>query len=273
MAVVFYPISTADAVLTAAIDPQEGLRPTDGVMLSPLPDAKLDLDHLTAAIIHEQYGTRGKNGGGYSMAGGFCGGIGGAIIETVAKGILAWMTLRDVINFGGIGNTLSMRQKKIFVQPILDWGSSVCSQALSMLNPLWGGRGRSTAAGIGSSSGPGSRTHLWELSMGAIGAGVFGGHASGGRWHITTVMNGRHTPYETVFAREVAEAARRAGFTAEHIPSLMRKMTPIVEAMPVEPGRDIRECYDIVNNRPLPWYQELGRSVQRELANNFGLVF
>ena len=273
MAAVFYPISTADAVLTAAIDPVKGLRPTDGVLLSPLPDIKLDLDHLTAAIIHEQYGTRAKNGGGYSMAGGFCGGTAGAIIETIAKGIMAWMTLRDVFNGGGIGNTLSMRQKKIVVQPILNWGSSVCSQALGTMNPLWGGRGFGTSAGIGSSSGPGSRTHLWELSMGAIGSGVAGGTGNGGRWHITTIMNARHTPYESVFSREVAEATRRAGITEEELPALMRKLTPKLEAMSVEPGRDIRECYDIVNNHPLPWYLELGRSVQRELADEFGLAF
>ncbi|MBC7236573.1 MAG: monomethylamine:corrinoid methyltransferase [Chloroflexi bacterium] len=273
MAAVFYPISTADAVLTAAIDPLNGLRPTDGVLLSPLPDVKLDLDHLTAAIVHEQYGTRAKNGGGYSMAGGFCGDLAGAIIETIAKGILAWMTLRDVINGGGVGNTLSMRQKKIVVQPVLSWGSSVCSQALGKLNPLWGGRGKSTAAGIGSSSGPGSRTHLWEIAMGAIGSGVFGGDPSGNRWHIATVMNARHTPYETLFAREVAEATRRAGITEQDIPHLMNKMTPMLEAMPVQPGRDIRECYDLKNNRPLPWYQELGKAVQKELAAEFGLVF
>ena len=268
-----YPLSTADAVLTAAIDPEKGLRPTDGVLLSPLPDVKLDLDHLTAAIIHEQYGTRGKNGGGYSMAGGFCGGIEGAIIETIAKGILAWMTLRDVFNGGGVGNTLSMRQKKIVVQPILNWASSVCSQALGKLNPLWGGRGRGTSAGIGSSSGPGSRTHLWEISMGAIGAGVYGGLPTGNRWHITTIMNARHTPYESVFAREVPEATRHAGITEEQLLGLMRKMTPMLEAMPIQPGRDIRECYDIVNNGPLPWYVDLARSVKGELAEEFGLDF
>jgi methylamine--corrinoid protein Co-methyltransferase len=273
MAAILYPISTADAVLTAAIDPEHGLRPTDGILLSPLPDAKLDLDHLTAAIVHEDYGTRGKNGGGYSMAGGFCGGIAGAIIETIAKAILAWMTLRDVFNGGGIGNTLSIRQKAIKVQPILNWGSSVCSQALAMANPLWGGRGFSTSGGIGSSSGPGSRTHLWEISMGAIGAGIAGTEASGGRWHITTIMNARHTPYETVFAREVAEATRRAGISEKDIPALMKRLTPRLEAMPVQQGRDIRECYDIVNNRPLPWYLERGRSVQRELSVEFGLVF
>jgi hypothetical protein len=271
MVAIFYPISTADAVLTAAIDPVKGLRPTDGVLLSPLPDAKLDLDHLTAAIVHEQYGTRGINGGNYSMAGGFCGGIAGAIIETIAKAILAWMTLRDVFNGGGIGNTLSMRQKRIVVQPILDWGSSVCAQALGRLNPLWGGRGRSTSGGIGSSSGPGSRTHLWELSMGAIGAGVFGGAPGGGRWHITTVMNARHTPYETIYARQVARAAQQAGITQADLPDLMKRLTLKLEAMPVQPGRDIRECYDLKANRPLPWYEELGRSVQGELAAEFGL--
>ena len=109
--------------------------------------------------------------------------------------------------------------------------------------------------------------------MGAIGAGVFGREPSGNRWHVTTILNGRHTPYETVFAREVAEATRRAGITEGDLPSLMRKMTPILEAMPVQPGRDIRESYDIKNNRPLPWYKELGESVQKELAEEFGLVF
>ncbi|MFH1084973.1 MAG: monomethylamine:corrinoid methyltransferase, partial [Chloroflexota bacterium] len=131
LAAFLYPISTADAVLTAALDERHGLRPTDGVLLSPLPDVKLDEDHLTAAIILEQYGATAKNGGGYAMAGGFCGGIAGAIIETIAKAILAWMALRDALNGGGIGNTLSMRQKRIVVQPVLSWGSSVCAQALA----------------------------------------------------------------------------------------------------------------------------------------------
>lgn len=273
MAAFFYPISTADAVLTAAIDPENGLRPTDGILLSPLPDAKLDLDFLTAAIIHDQYGTRVK-GGAYTMAGGFCGGIPGAIIESVAKCIMGWMILRSVIIGASVSNTIAIRQKKIVVQPILNWASSVSSQAVGKLNPLWGRRGgKATSAGIGSSSGPGSRTHLWETSMGAIGAGVFGREPTGNRWHITTILNARHTPYEIVFAREVAEATRRAGIVEEDLPSLMRKMTPILEAMPVQPGRDIRECYDIKNNRPLPWYKELGESVQKELADEFGLEF
>jgi methylamine--corrinoid protein Co-methyltransferase len=273
MALVFYPISTADAVLTAPIDPVKGMRPTDGILLSSLPDIKLDLDHLTAAIVHEQYGTRVKNGGGYSMAGGFCGDEAGAIVETIAKCITAWMTMRDVMNGGGISNAQAVRQRKIVVQPLLNWGSSVVSQALARLNPLWGGDGWGTTAGIGSSSGPGSRTHLWEIAMGAIGAGAADKEAHGQRWHIATIMNARHTPYETIYARQVAAATRRAAITKADIPALMKKMTPLVEDLPVQPGRDIRECYDLKANRPLPWYEALGRSVQQELADELGLVF
>jgi methylamine---corrinoid protein Co-methyltransferase len=273
MAAIYYPISTADAVLIAPIDAQNGLRPTDGILLSPLPDAKLDLEHISAAIVHADYGTRGKNGGNFSMAGGFCGGIAGAIIESIAKGILAWIALHDEFTSGGIGNLLSMRQKVIKVQPILSWGSSVCAQALAKANPLWGGRGYSTAAGIGGSSGPGSRSHLWEIALGAIGSGVQGGQGAGGRWHVTTVMNARHTPYESIFAREVAQATRRAGITEADIPALMKKLTPKLEALPIEPGRDIRACYDIQRNQPLPWYLALGKAVQRELAEDLGLLF
>ena len=59
----------------------------------------------------------------------------------------------------------------------------------------------------------------------------------------------------------------------EDIPVVMKKLTPVLEAMPVQPGRDIRETYDLVNNRPQQWYRELGESVQSELAKGFGLVF
>ena len=91
--------------------------------------------------------------------------------------------------------------------------------------------------------------------------------------HITTVMNARHTPYETIFAREVAAATAKAGITEKEIPALMKRLTPVLEAMPVQPGRDIRECYDIVNNRPLLWYAELGKKVQSQLGQEYGLAF
>ncbi|MBM3187857.1 MAG: monomethylamine:corrinoid methyltransferase [Chloroflexi bacterium] len=272
MSIFYYPISTADAVLTAPIDPVKGLRPTDGVLFSTLPDIKLDMEMLTAAIVYADYGAQALNGGGGAAAGGFCGGIAGAIIESIAKPILGWMVFRDVLGGGGIRDVRSSRRKTFKIQPIYSWGSSVSSQALGKANPLWGGRGLNTGGGVGHSSGPGTRTHLLETAMASIGSGVAGGHGSAADWHVST-MNARRTPYELIFAAEVAAATRRAGITENDLPALMKQFTPKLEGLPTEPGRDIRECWDLKNNRPLPAYAEVGKAIQRELAEEFGLVF
>ncbi len=272
LCIFYYPISTADAVLTAPIDPCKGLRPTDGVLFSTLPDVKLDLDMLTAAVVYEDYGACALNGGGGAAAGGFCGGIAGAVIESIAKPILGWMVFRDVLGGGGIRDVRMSRRLSFQVQPLYSWGSSVSSQALGMANPLWGGEELNTGGGIGHCSGPGSRTHLLETAMASIGSGVAGGHGSAADWHVST-MNARRTPYEDLFAAEVAEATRRAGITRADLPAVMKKLTPILDGQATEPGRDIRECWDLKANRPLPWYLELGASVQQELARSLGLVF
>jgi methylamine---corrinoid protein Co-methyltransferase len=272
MSIFYYPISTADAVLIAPIDPYKGLRPTDGVLFSTLPDIKLDIDMVTAAIVYEDYGTQALNGGGGAAMGGFCGGLPGATIESIAKPILGWMAFRDVLGGGGVRDVLSSRRKAFKIQPLICWASSVSSQALGKANPLWGGGGLNTGGGVGHSSGPGSRTHLFETAMASIGSGVAGGGGSAADWHVST-MNARRTPYELIFAAEVAEATRRAGITKSDLPEIMRKLTAQIDGQPTEPGRDIREIWDIKNNRPLPVYEEVGRTLKQELAAEFGLVF
>lgn len=272
MAIFYYPISTADAVLTAPINPEKGLRPTDGVLFSTLPDVKLDVEMLTAAIVYEDYGAKGLNGGGGAAAGGFCGGVAGAIIESIAKTILGWMVFRDVLGGGGVRDVRSSRRKIFKVQPVYSWGTSVCAQALAKANPLWGGSGLNTGGGIGHCSGPGTRTHLLEAAMASIGSGAAGGRGSAADWHVAT-MNARRTPYELIFADEVALATRRAGIRVENLPAIMKKLSLKLEGQPTEPGRDIREIWNLKNNRPSPEYLAIGRTIQQELAAEFGLVF
>jgi hypothetical protein len=108
--------------------------------------------------------------------------------------------------------------------------------------------------------------------MASIGSGVAGGPGVAPLWHVAT-MNARRSPYESQFAREVAEATRRAGITKRDLPERMKLLTPKIEGQAVEAGHDIRECYDLEANRPRPWYLELGRAVQRELARDLGLDF
>jgi methylamine--corrinoid protein Co-methyltransferase len=273
MGIFYYPISTADAVLTAPIDPLKGLRTTDGVLLSLLPDVKLDLDMLAASIVYSDYGAVIRNGGGDTAAGGFCGGVAGAIVASVAKTILGWIAYRGVLAHGAeVRDIRTPRRTTIRVQPIYGWASSVCSQAVSRVSPVWAGSAFNTLGGIGFCSGPGTRTHLLEIAMASIGSGVAGGPGVAPLWHIAT-MNSRLTPYENQFAREVAEATSRAGMTEGDVPRLMKALTPKLEGKEVELGRDIRECWDIKLNRPLSWYLELGKSVQAELERDLGLAF
>jgi methylamine---corrinoid protein Co-methyltransferase len=95
MAVCFYPISTRSSVLIAPMDPDYGLRRTDGVLLSTLPDIKIELDLLTAAIVYGDYGAFKVNGGANGGIGGFCGGVEGAVIEAIAKAISGWLCYRE----------------------------------------------------------------------------------------------------------------------------------------------------------------------------------
>ncbi|MDP3063622.1 MAG: monomethylamine:corrinoid methyltransferase [Chloroflexota bacterium] len=86
MGIAFYPISTWAAVLLAPMDSDYGLRRTDGILLIVLPDVKVEQDMLTAAVVYNDYGCF-VIGAGHAMVGGFCGGLEGAMIEAVARGI------------------------------------------------------------------------------------------------------------------------------------------------------------------------------------------
>ena len=243
-----------------------------GYSFPRLPDIKLDMEMLTAAIVYADYGAIALNGGGGAAAGGFCGGIAGAVIESIAKPILGGWPFVTYLGGGGIRDVRMSRRPTFKIQPVYSWATSVSSQALALANPLWGGRGLDTSGGVGHCSGPGTRTHLLETAMASMGSGVAGGRGSAADWHVST-MNARRTPYEIQFAEQVARATRKGGIREADVPALMKVLSTKLEGQPVEPGRDIRECWDLANNRPLPSYLDLGRAVQRELAADLGLVF
>ena len=101
MAVTLYPIHTHTSSLIASIDPDYGLRRTDGILLSILPDIKVETDLIAASLVFEEYGCYRVNGGAFALAGGFCGGIEGAMIESLVKTIAAWIVYRDSIQYSG----------------------------------------------------------------------------------------------------------------------------------------------------------------------------
>ena len=60
------------------IDPDNGLRPTDGILLSLLPDLKIEQDMLSAAIVYEEYGSF-KLSGSFAIIGGFAAALTGRL--------------------------------------------------------------------------------------------------------------------------------------------------------------------------------------------------
>ena len=83
LAIVYYPINTRAEDLICVMDPEHGLRRTDGILLSLLPDLKMEQDMLSAAIVYDEYGSF-KLSGSFAIAGGFCGGIEGAVGRATA---------------------------------------------------------------------------------------------------------------------------------------------------------------------------------------------
>ncbi|MEM2094511.1 MAG: monomethylamine:corrinoid methyltransferase [Candidatus Bathyarchaeia archaeon] len=110
LAICYYPILTSAAALIAPIDPERGLRRGDGVLLSVLPDLKVESDLIAAAIVYEAHGCYRVNGGAGGLVGGFCGDIYGAMIESVARNLAAWLVYRDQIQYsGGVSTEISTR--------------------------------------------------------------------------------------------------------------------------------------------------------------------
>jgi methylamine--corrinoid protein Co-methyltransferase len=104
LALCYYPILTTAEAFIAAKDEERGLRSSDGLLLSVLPDLKVETGLLAASIYYEEYGCFRQNGGTGGSVGGFAGGWEGAMIEAVVRDIVAWMVYRDSIQYrGGVG--------------------------------------------------------------------------------------------------------------------------------------------------------------------------
>jgi methylamine--corrinoid protein Co-methyltransferase len=268
MAIAYYAISTRAPVMIAPIDPEIGLRSTDGVLLSVLPDMKVEQDYIAAAIVYEEKGCFKVNGGGGGFVGGFAGGLGGGIIGGVVRPIIGFMVYRDEITYAGLSRMrATMGGEKMGFSPSGCWATSVICQALNRHTNFvyFGG-----AVGAGD-PGSGTESRLWSLA-GDLAAPINGGNVGGSRlWRAQ--MNASQNPLETEWGFEVASASMRTGLDRGSASELLGKLNARLEGMVAEPTLHINECYDLVNHRPLPDYERKYLQVKEELARlglNFG---
>ena len=267
LAIAYYPINTRASVLIAPIDREAGLRPSDGILLSVLPDVKVEQNLLTAAIVYEEYGGFKINGGGGSSVGGFAGGLGGALITGIVAVLIGWIVYRDIAGAAGISTGAGAASAKEISRRLVDvWATSVCAQALHRHTNyiLFGGGG--------GRSGPGCETHLLEIAAGSAAAPINGANIWITRqWRAR--MNASQSPLDAEFSYEVATAVMRAGLTRDTASDLVLKIGEKLKGRAVEaPYHDIREFYDLVHHRPLPEYEKVYLKVKEEIAS-LGLSF
>ena len=264
MAIAYYPINTKASTLIAPIDPHYGLRPTDGVLLSTLPDSKMELDLLTAAIVYDEYGCFKINGGSDAGIGGFCGGAEGAAIEALAKTICGWLVYRDEIHVTGPYDLRYTTAKKMEVRPEKHWAISVQAEALTKhTNFICFG-------GNASQSGPGTEEHLLELGILAIQHAITGANLYICRQGRAR-MDASESPLEPECMFQVANATIRAGINRQQGDAIIRKLAEDLDGRDVQNGPDdIRECYDLVYHRPKEEYGRIYDDVKKRF-NELGV--
>jgi methylamine--corrinoid protein Co-methyltransferase len=263
MAIVYYPISTRASSFLSVLDQECGLRSTDGVLFTLLPDVKIEYDYLTSAIIYEQHGFFGVNGS-FGIMGGFCGGPEGAAVESIARTIVGWMVYRDKLHYPGVEHMLTLTATKMTFHPINN-ARSVVYQALNRnSNAIY-------MEWVIPSSELCTEEHLWESAVRSIegtinGANLYAHRVSRPR------MNAGQTPLEAEFMIEVSDATLKAGLKRGDGGELLKKITGRLEGRSSVQGKTIQECYDLVKHRPSAEYGEIYGKVKKDLAD-LGLEF
>ena len=256
LSVLYYPIHTRASTMLAGMT---DLGTGDGVLLSVLPDVKVEHDLLTSAVVSEEKGNY-RVSGSFAIAGGFCGGPEGAIFESVMKTIAGILCYHDQIHYVGVEHSRSLSAVEIMMQP-LNWARSVVFQTLNTrtnaICMLW----------AIPSSGPCTEQNLWEHAIRAIEAVINGGNLYAPR-HVRTEPNLGQTPLEPEWLIEVSDAVIRSGLNRrEKAGKLIERIIHEKLAGKVpERGKTILECYDLVRHRPTKEYRALYDRVKRELS-------
>jgi len=258
-AIVYYPISTAASSFLATIDDVAGLRPTDGVLLSVLPDVKVQYDLITAALVLQSHGYFGISGS-FGIVGGFAGGPEGAIVESLAKTIVAWLVYRDNLYYNGVEHLSHISGVKRSIFPT-SFARSVVYQATirnSKAIPMHWPIPVSELC---------TESHLEELLLRSVEATVNGANLYTPRVSRSR-MNGGQTPADVELMIEASDATLRTGVKREEVyPMFKSIIVKLSTNTTPEPGKLITECYDLQRHRPSVEYRGLIDRVRREFAD------
>jgi len=242
----------------ATIDPDSGLRPSDGLLVSQMVELKTNYDQLSR-VAHMQ------NVGMHivdlmtPLVGGLGGGPQGTAIVTMACHILGAVCYAASYHIYGHMHLLESTD----TDRMGLWVYSLGGQALSRNTPILSMTAIYTQAGLG------TEDVLWEIAAGSVAATVSGLHhngvgATGGSSEDQT------SGLENRFNAEVAHAS--LGITREEANSLVLEFLGHYEATHMNPpaGKPFAELYNTDTVEPNEQWLALYQKV-REAINEHGL--
>jgi len=268
----FLSACTSALANVAAADPVDGLRRTDGIVSTIMPELKTDYENLDKVVFSHDYGCLKHvyNGG---MIGGWAGGPEGALIVSIANAIMTVMVYR--IGVGASYHALgylraSTPNYSAFVTRPCVWGSSIGSQALSRNTKII-----NTALAM-ANAGPGTEMQFQEMAAAqcaGIPCGREGVSQGTRRFKVVPLLG---SGLENRFWGEVAYAM--AGVKrdlANHVADEMLKkyehrITRDSDGGPL--GHTFDEVYDLKTLKPRQKFLDVYEKVKAELED-LGLDF
>jgi len=268
----FISACTSAIANVAACDSAEGLRRSDGIVSTIMPELKTDYENLNKVVYSQDYGCvkHVYNGG---MIGGWAGGPEGALVVSIANAIMAVMVYK--IGVGSSYNALgylraSTPNYSAFVTRPCVWGSSIGSQALSRNTKIV-----NTVIAM-TNAGPGTEMQLQEIVSALCASMPCGreGLSEGVRRFKVKPLLG--SGLENRFWGEVGHAMSKVKREfANHLAGEMlsryeHRVTRDSDGGPV--GYTFDEIYDLATLKPRKQFQELYDGFKRELED-MGLEF
>lgn len=258
MGILAYPISPKAATLASILNPEWGIRHTDGITLNPLNGQKIEYEYLAATVIAREYGCNIVGGGLPAGIGSYSGGPEGAAIGAVAAQINGLLAYRA--NFGSMGIYCIWpnREREAL------WAMDISIQAINRNTKL------PLLQYITHYAGPCTEMCLQEVATKTIILTVNGSHLA---LHTCTTATPRwnnvQTPVEALWMIDVANAIVHSKLKREEankiVSALFMKYKDKLNSPPK--GKNILECYNLHSKQPTTEYQEVWNKVARELTD------
>lgn len=268
----FISACTSAIANVAACDPVQGLRRSDGIVSTIMPELKTDYENLNKVVYCHDYGCI-KHVYNGAMVGGWAGGPEGALVVSIANAIMAVMVYN--LGVGASYHALgylraSTPNYSAFVTRPCVWGSSLGSQALSRNTKII-----NTTIAM-SNAGPGTEMQFQEM-VSAICASIPCGReglSQGVRRFKVKPLLG--SGLENRFWGEVGVAMSKVKrdfantLADEMLKKYEKRITRDSDGGPE--GYTFDEIYDLKTLRPRQRFIDVYEKVKRELVD-LGLDF